>query len=147
MGPIPQDVAPARFSTAGDLFSGLDLIRLIATVQTAVGAQFAGKPVALMVPSLDAGEKTTLIVALCPAARVKDEARPLRLNPFPVIVPPETVKADFPELPNFRVWVELVPARTLPKLMLEGLTVSCPLASSAYRRMFNRRKPVALHGQ
>src|SRR5713101_418255 len=45
--------------------------------------------------------------------------------------------------------VALLPTRILPKLMLDGLTVNCAVATSEYRRMFSRTSPHpnTLHGK
>jgi len=96
---------------------------------------------------LDFGAKITLKLALCPAARVS--GRPLRLNPDPVIAAWETVRSDPPELPRTSNCVALLPTGTLLKLMLEGLTVNCPVATSEYRTTFSRNSPhqITLHGK
>src|SRR5713101_478483 len=96
---------------------------------------------------LDCGAKITLKLALCPAARVS--GRPLRLNPDPVIAACETVRFDPPELPKTSNCVALLPTGTLPKLMLDGLTVICAVDTSEYRRTFSRTSPhpITLHGK
>jgi hypothetical protein len=45
--------------------------------------------------------------------------------------------------------VALLPTGILPKLMLDGLTVSCAVDTSEYRRMFSRTSPhpITLHGK
>ena len=98
---------------------------------------------------LDCGAKVTLKLALCPAARVRGRAGPLRLKPDPVIVAPETVRFEPPELPRTSDCIALLLTGTLPKLMLDGLTVSCAGATSEYRRIFNRTipHPITLHGK
>jgi hypothetical protein len=101
-----------------------------------------------MVP-LDCGAKVTLKLALCPAARVRGRAGPLRLKPDPVIVAPETVRFEPPELPRTSDCIALLLTGTLPKLMLDGVTVSCAADTSEYRRMFSRTSPhpITLHGK
>src|SRR5216683_5116991 len=96
---------------------------------------------------LDVGANVTLKLPLCPAGRVS--GRPLRLNPDPVIAAWETVRSDPPELPRTSDCVALLPTGTLPKLMLDGLTVSWAVATSEYRRMFSRTSPhpITLHGK
>ena len=98
---------------------------------------------------LDCGAKITLKLALCPAARVSGRAGPRRLNPDPVIAASATVKSDPPELPRTSNCVALLPTGTLLKLMLEGLTVNCAVATSEYRTTFSRTSPhqITLHGK
>jgi len=98
---------------------------------------------------LDFGAKATLKLALCPAARVSGRAGPLRVKPDPVMVAWETVKLDPPELPSTSDCVALLPTRILPKLMLDGLTVNCAVATSEYRTTFSRTSPhqITLHGK
>jgi len=97
---------------------------------------------------LDCGAKTTLKLALCPAARVSGRGKLPRLNGA-VTVAWETVRLDPPELPRTSACVALLPAGTLPKFMLDWLTVSCAVATSAYRRALSRTRPhpITLHGK
>ena len=90
---------------------------------------------------LDCGAKMTVKLALCPAARVSGRAGPRRLNPDPVIAAWETVRFEPPELPKTSACEALLPTGTLLKLMLDGVTVSCAVDTSEYRRMFSRTSP------
>jgi hypothetical protein len=51
---------------------------------------------------------------------------PLKLNPAPLGVIWEIVRADAPEFVSFSATVELLPVVTLPKLRFAGLAVSWP---------------------
>jgi hypothetical protein len=93
---------------------------------------------------LDSGANTMLTRVFCPADRVRGRAGPRRLKLCPISDIWETVKSDLPELPNVSVCDDEVLAGTLPKLMLDGLTVSCPRAMFAQRRIFRRRNPAGL---
>ena len=111
-----------------------------------MGVELARVRLPLTLP-LDCGAKVTLKLKLCPVGRVS--GRPLRLNPDPVIAAWETVRSDPPELPRTSNCVALLPTGTLLKLMLEGLTVNCPVATSEYRTTFSRTSPhqITLHGK
>jgi hypothetical protein len=96
---------------------------------------------------LGCGAKETLKLALCPAASVTGRAGPFRLKPEPVTVAWETVRFEPPELPTTSACTALLPTGTLPKVMLDGLTVSCAVDTSEYRKMFSRTspQPITLH--
>ena len=98
--------------------------------------------IAPLAPPPVTGEKVTLNVALCPAVRVIGNAGPVRLNPTPVIAPWETVRLDLPELVSIKGCVDNAPTWTLPKFILDELTVSCALAGAAQRRRVRARNPL-----
>jgi hypothetical protein len=54
---------------------------------------------------------------------------PLTLNPVPLAVICEIVRAVPPEFVSFSARVDVLPVVTFPKLRLVGLAVSCPDAA------------------
>ena len=70
------------------------------------------------------GEKSALKDVLWPAAKVKGNASPLRLNPVPPAAAAEMVRLDGPVLLRATDCVWLPPTSTFPKLTLLGLEVS-----------------------
>ena len=75
------------------------------------------------------GEKLTLNVALCPAARLSGAVIPLKLNPSPLAAISEMVTLEPPVLVSFSDKLDLFPTWTLPKLILLGLDPSEPAAN------------------
>lgn len=71
------------------------------------------------------GAKTTLNVALLPAAMVSGTVMPVRLKPLPDTLAWEMVTLALPALDSLMVCELLVPVITLPKLALEGVAASC----------------------
>ena len=73
------------------------------------------------------GAKRTLNVEDCPGARERGKASPLTEKAAPVTLTCETLRPALPVLVSATTWVlPLPPSGTLPKLMLEGLALSCP---------------------
>jgi hypothetical protein len=70
-----------------------------------------------------------------PAARVRGNARPLRLKPVPLAVAAVTVTAAEPVLVSVTLCVELPPTITFPKLMLAGEALSCRLEPDPLKAM------------
>ena len=66
------------------------------------------------------GANCTLKVLDCPAARVSGRISPVMLKPDPEIVACETLTAALPVFVSTTLWVLVVAAVTLPKLMSEG---------------------------
>ena len=88
--------------------------------------------VMLMLPlaaPLAVGANSTVNVVLCPAFNVTGRVKPLRLNPLPLAVAAEMVRAVPPVLVKVSDLLELVPTCTLPKARLAGFAVSCPTAT------------------
>ena len=79
-------------------------------------------PLALPV---EVGANAALNVKLCPKAKVRGRLNALTLNPEPLTVACDTVMSEFPELVSVSDWVALLPICTLPKLLLNGLALSC----------------------
>ncbi len=75
-------------------------------------------------PPEEVGAKTALNVALLPAEIVCAE-RPVILNPVPVALSCEIVRFALPVFFSVIVCELLLPTVTLPKLTLDGVTVSC----------------------
>jgi hypothetical protein len=88
-------------------------------------ASLAMVKVPLAAPA-DAGAKTTLNVALVPAAIVSGRVRPFKLKPVPVAEAWVMVTVDPPELVNVSCSVLLEPVCTEPKLRLELLGERVP---------------------
>ena len=95
-------------------------------------------PMTLLV---DCGLNVTLQVALCPPTKVTGYFRPLRAKPVPDTVACVTVIFKLPELVRVTACVWLVPTGTALKLIVEGLNVSCPLASAFEERAKIAKKP------
>ena len=89
---------------------GFEAFELIVTVPVAV--------------PVEVGANLTVYVALWPAARVKDELIPLRVNPAPLIVTFETETLVPPVLVIVPDKDWLAPTVTLPKLSELGLALS-----------------------
>jgi hypothetical protein len=109
--------APLRATVAGELLA------LLATLMAPVEA-----PVA-------AGAKVAEKALDWPAARVRGNARPLRLKPVPLAVAAVTVTAAEPVLVSVTLCVELPPTITFPKLMLAGEALSCRLEPDPLKAM------------
>ena len=80
--------------------------------------------VTLMLPLAappEVGANSTVNDVLCPAFSVTGTVRPLRLNPLPLAVAAEIVRALPPELVSVPGSDFELPVCTLPKLKLEGL--------------------------
>src|SRR2546428_232245 len=71
-----------------------------------------------------AGANCTLKVLDCPAARVSGRVRPVMLKPVPETVACETLTVVLPVFVSTTLWVLVVAAVTLPKLMFEGFGMS-----------------------
>src|SRR5437667_8878300 len=74
----------------------------------------------------DGGLKLTFATTLWPAASVNGIVNPLIAKPLPFTIACETVRLDPPEFVSVADCVCVVPTGTLPKVMLEGVTVSWP---------------------
>ena len=92
----------------------------------------AGEPDALltieMAPVLapaEVGANVALTEELLPALMVNGRVAPLTPNPEPVAFSWVMVTDEFPGLVSEIVCDELLPTAAFPKLMLEGVTVSC----------------------
>jgi hypothetical protein len=97
----------------------------------ALRAIVVGEPGAFVVSEMlpeelpvEVGAKTALNVALLPAAIVCGE-KPGIVNPAPVTPPCEIVRLALPTFFSVTVCELLPPTLTLPKLTLDGVTVSC----------------------
>lgn len=77
----------------------------------------------LSVPAAD-GLNCTLNETLCPTASVTGTLAPVTANPVPLAAICETATEELPELVSVTSCVEVLPALTLPKLRLLGLTDS-----------------------
>lgn len=84
-------------------------------------------------------------LALWPGASVNGRVSPLMLNPVPDPVALEIVRFRLPVLFRTTDCDTLSPTGTLPKLTVEGLTASCPVAVAANRKTFNRTRPQRTH--
>ena len=71
-----------------------------------------------------AGANCRLKVLDCPAARVSGRVRPVMLKPVPETVACETLTVVLPVFVSTTLWVLVVAAVTLPKLMFEGFGMS-----------------------
>src|SRR5712691_811616 len=71
-----------------------------------------------------AGPNCTLKVLDCPAARVSGRFSPVMLKPVPETVTCEMLTAALPVFVSTTLWVLVVAAVTLPKLMFEGFGMS-----------------------
>src|SRR2546427_621828 len=71
-----------------------------------------------------AGANCALKVLDCPAARVSGRVRPVMLKPVPETVACETLTVVLPVFVSTTLWVLVVAAVTLPKLMFEGFGMS-----------------------
>lgn len=109
--------APLRATVAGELLA------LLATLMAPVEAP------------VTAGAKVAEKALDWPAARVRGNARPLRLKPVPLAVAAVTVTAAEPVLVSVTLCVELPPTITFPKLMLAGVALSSRLAPAPLRAM------------
>lgn len=78
-----------------------------------------------------AGANVTVPVTLCPAASVRVLLTPLRENPVPDALACVIVTLELPEFVSKSDCFWLPPTETLPKLIEDGLAVSCPLLASA----------------
>jgi hypothetical protein len=76
------------------------------------------------------GVKTTLNVALAPAAMVSGTVTPVVLKPVPEAVILETFTLELPVLVSVTVCVLLLPTFTFPKLRLVTLGASCSVAAT-----------------
>lgn len=92
----------------------------------------AGEPGALLTieiaPDLDpaeVGAKVALTEELLPALMVSGRLAPLTPNPEPLAASWVMVTAALPELVSETVCEVLLPTEAFPKLMVEGLAVSC----------------------
>jgi len=74
-------------------------------------------------PAAD-GSNVTVSVAVCEGVRTKPDATPEELKPEPEVVTPETVTLELPVFVSVTVNEVDVPSLTLPKLKLDGLTLS-----------------------
>src|ERR1700722_463364 len=96
------------------------------------GAETAGfDPLELMrkLPAAlpaDCGANEALNVTLCAADNVSGRLIPLKLNPVPLGVIWEIVRAEPPEFVSVSASVELLPVATLPKPKFAGFAVSWP---------------------
>ncbi len=97
----------------------------------ALRAIVVGEPGAFVVSEMlpetlpaEAGANTALNVALLPAEIVCGE-KPGMVNPAPVTPPCEIVRLALPAFFSVTVCELLPPTLTLPKLTLDGVTVSC----------------------
>src|SRR5437870_971490 len=97
---------PLRAMVLGELGALLTSERLPDTLPVAVGAN------------------CTLKVLDCPGGTVSGNVGPLMLKPAPVTGPCAMVKLALPELVKGTCGVPLLPASTLPKLTLGGVTES-----------------------
>jgi hypothetical protein len=68
------------------------------------------------------GLNCTLKDTLCPTARVVGTFIPLSAKPVPLAVTCDIATDELPALVRVTSWVEVLPALTLPKLRLLGLT-------------------------
>jgi len=80
------------------------------------------------------GAYSTAKEVLCPAFKVTGTVRPLRLNPLPLAVAAEMVRAVPPELVSVPDSDCELPVCTLPKLKLVGFGESCPCATPVPER-------------
>jgi hypothetical protein len=72
------------------------------------------------------GAKVTPKEAVCPDAKVSGKEIPLTVNGVPVVMPAEVTVTDPLLALKVAVCLWLDPTVTFPKLMLAGLTASCP---------------------
>ena len=82
----------------------------------------AAVPLALL-----AGLKLTLMVAVCPGARICPMERPLAPKPGPARMTFDRVTLALPVLAIVACAVELAPMVTFPRARLGGLAVSVPV--------------------
>src|ERR1043166_1972542 len=73
------------------------------------------------------GANVTVKGTLCPAGTVAGKVIPESENPAPFQLAEETVMLVLPAVSD-PDWVALLPTPTLPKLMLAGVSPSCPAA-------------------
>jgi len=74
----------------------------------------------------DGGLKLTFATTLWPATSVNGIVNPLIAKSLPFTIACEIVRFDPPGFVSVADSVCVVPTGTLPKVMLEGVTVSCP---------------------
>ena len=99
-------------------------VPLRAIVRGELGALLTSETVPVTLPAA-LGVKTTLNVALLPAAMVRGTVMPVRLKPLPDTVAWEIARLALPALDSLMVCELLVPVATLPKLALVGVGASC----------------------
>jgi hypothetical protein len=93
----------------------------------------SGDPGALLVIEMlplaapvELGANSAVKVVFSPAPSVSGVDNPLMLKPAPEALAAEMVTLAVPPFASVIVCDALAPTRTLPKLKLEGLAVSCP---------------------
>ncbi len=87
------------------------------------------------------GAKVVVTRTVRPGTRVSGRARPVVLSPAPATLAWEMVRFELPVLLRTSARDNLLPIETLPKLTVEGLTVSWPGAVVAKRKMLSRTNP------
>ena len=127
-----SELLPLRFTLPKLRLVGFAVSRNVAVTPVPLRAIVSGEPGALLTSetaplTLPAavGVKTTLNVALLPAARVSGTLMLVRLKPLPDTLAWEMVMLALPGLDSLMVCELLVPVTTLPKLALEGVGASC----------------------
>ena len=80
--------------------------------------------------TLPAAEGATVTVSVTASAgfSVAGAVKPLTEYPVPLAVIAEIFAAAFPVLVITTCWLVLLPVATVPKLMLAGLALNCPVA-------------------
>ena len=111
---------------------GFAVTRKVAVTPVPLRAIVSGEPGALLTSETvpvtlppAVGAKTTLNVALLPAAMVSGTVMLIRLKPLPDTLAWEIVTLALPALDSLMVCELLVPVTTLPKLTLDGVAASC----------------------
>jgi len=108
-------------------------------VPVALRTIVVGEPGAFVVSEMlpealpkEVGAKTALNAVLLPAEIVCGE-KPVILKPVPMTLPCEIVRLALPVFFRVIVCEPLLPAATLPKLTLDGVTVSCGCVPAALK--------------
>jgi len=81
--------------------------------------------------TLPAAEGANVIVSVTASAgfSVAGAVKPLTEYPVPLTVTAEMPTTAFPVLVMTTCWLVLLPVATVPKLMLAGLALNCPVAA------------------
>ena len=108
---------------AESVYVGAGLLPLSVTLAGEFVALLTIETLPLSVPAAD-GLNCTLNDTLCPTASVTGTVAPVTAKPVPLAAICETATEELPELVSVTSCVEVLPALTLPKLRLLGLTVS-----------------------
>ena len=120
---LPTSTLPKLTLEGATESCGCTPVPLRAMVLGELGALLTSETLPDTLPMV-AGANCTLKVLDCPAARVSGRVRPVMLKPVPETVACETLTVVLPVFVSTTLWVLVVAAVTLPKLMFEGFGMS-----------------------